>query len=365
MDALARQNAILAPVAHGRRVSQRPRLDGALPESAPHLTLTLSASQLEKLGHCTYSHFVDKVLSPIALQPPEYDGRAKGSLIHAAAMHWSTQLDGWKRGEVALPELRAWAEAQIATWSPAKKATERTARATEADLDRFDELLRIELDMLRKPGIAQPEFAELAFGGMLDGGPRHPSSRTEAFTLDVDTDLGRRTVAFRGSLDRVDVVTIGARRYGVVLDYKTGRTSKYHAKDMMDGIDLQLRLYLLVLEQFWGITPVGALYLGFGDGVRRGALLGDMRGKFAGVEEGPVELLSRDEWNVFVGETPGLIAELVNRLVTLDVRPEPRKKDCGFCKLQPICRYDRWDPVSSRAAARDLLDDPRSRASHE
>ena len=137
------------------------------------------------------------------------------------------------------------------------------------------------------------------------------------------------------------VVTNPAGR--VVVDYKTGRTSKYYAKDMMDGVDLQLRLYLLVLEQFWGITPVGALYLGFGDGVRRGALRADMRARFAGIEEGPVKLLAHDEWNEFVGETPRLIARLVNRLVTLDVRPLPRKKDCGFCELQPLCRYDRWE----------------------
>jgi len=142
----------------------------------------------------------------------------------------------------------------------------------------------------------------------------------------------------------VDVVTVGGKRYGVVLDYKTGKTSKYYAKEMMDGVDLQLRLYLLVLEQFWGITPAGALYLGFGDGLRRGALRADLSGMFAGIEEGPVKLLAPDEWHGFVAETSGLIAQLVNRLVTLDVRPEPRDKDCGFCDLQPVCRYDRWSP---------------------
>ena len=36
-------------------------------------------------------------------------------------------------------------------------------------------------------------------------------------------------------------------------------------------------LVLLVLERFWGITPVGALYFGFGDGVRRGALRASFR----------------------------------------------------------------------------------------
>jgi RecB family exonuclease len=129
-----------------------------------------------------------------------------------------------------------------------------------------------------------------------------------------------------------------------VVDYKTGKTSKYYAKEMMDGVDLQLRLYLLVLERFWGITPVGALYLGFGDGVRRGALRADFRAKVAGIQEDAVKLLPHDEWSAFVGETPRLIAQLVNRLVTLDVRPAPRKNDCGLCDKQALCRYDRWAP---------------------
>jgi RecB family exonuclease len=179
---------------------------------------------------------------------------------------------------------------------------------------------------------------------MIERGPRHAASRTDAFTMQVETDPGAKNVSFHGALDRVDVVTVGGTRYGVVVDYKTGRTSKYYAKEMMEGVDLQLRLYLLVLERFWGITPVGALYLGFGDGVRRGALRADVRHKLAGIEDGPVKLMSPDEWGEFVGETPGLIAKLVNRLVTFDVRPAPRGKDCGFCELQPVCRYDRWAP---------------------
>ena len=85
-------------------------------------------------------------------------------------------------------------------------------------------------------------------------------------------------------MDRVDVVTIGGKRYGVIIDYKTGRTSKRYADAMQDGTDLQLRLYLLVLEQFWGITPIGALYLGFGDGVRRGILRAEFAGRIAGLE---------------------------------------------------------------------------------
>jgi RecB family exonuclease len=177
---------------------------------------------------------------------------------------------------------------------------------------------------------------------MIDRGQRHPASRNDAFTMEIPTDVGVRLVSFHGSLDRVDVITVGGKQYGVVLDYKSGKNSKYYEKEMMDGNDLQLRLYLLVLEKFWNITPVGALYLGFGDGVRRGAVRADFATRIAGVEEDAVDVLPVEKWNQFVEETPSLIAKLVNRMVTLDVRPAPRKKDCGFCGKHPICRYDRW-----------------------
>jgi RecB family exonuclease len=354
LEALARQEAAdVSAVRHGRRVSQHPQLDGVLPADAPHLTLSLSASQLKAIGHCTYEHFVDKVLSPITLRPPEYDSLAKGKLIHDAVMHWATTLDGWNRGEAALPELRQWFADVIAKWSPAQRGTERTTRATEGDLERLVELLCKELELLRAPNVALPMYAELAFGEkMIDRGPRHPASRTEAFMMQIPTDAGVRSVSFHGSLDRVDVIAVGGKQYGIVLDYKSGKNSKYYAKEMIDGDDLQLRLYLLVLEKFWQITPVGALYLGFGDGVRRGAVRADFGSRIAGLEEKSVEMLPTEEWDQFVGETPELIAKLVNRLVMLDVRPAPRKKDCGFCDKRPICRYDRWDspePVSFRA----------------
>jgi ATP-dependent helicase/DNAse subunit B len=350
LEALARRDAKLAPVRHGRRVSQRPRLDGVLPADAPHVTLTLSASQLKAIGHCTYAHFVEKVLSPIPLRPPEYDALEKGGLIHLALMHWSTVLDGWHRGEAALPELRTWFEAQVASWSPAKRASERTARATERDLDRLEALLRSELTLLQAPGVAQPEFAELAFGEDMDeDSVRHDSSRREAFEMQVPTSTGERTVRFRGSIDRVDVVTIDGQRYGVVIDYKTGRTSERYAKAMMAGDDLQLRLYLLALERFWNITPVGALYLGFGDGVRRGALRADFAGRVAGIEDKAVKLLDATAWDEFVGGTSVRITGLVDRLVRFDVTPEPRNHDCGFCDLQKICRYDRWASEDSLA----------------
>ena len=345
LEALARRDADLAAIRHGRRVSQRPMLGDVLPPDAPHLTLTLSASQLKSVAHCTYAHFVQKVLSPVELAPPEYNALTKGSLIHDAIMHWSTALDGWVRGDPALGELQSWAREQIAAWSPAMRGADRSAWAMDGDLARLHEFLEHELSFLTRADVAQPSYAELAFGEEMDErGPRDAASRTEPFELVVPTSKGETSVRFRGSMDRVDVITIGGRRYGVIIDYKNGKSSKFYAKEMLSGNDLQLRLYLLVLERFWGITPVGALYLGLGDGVRRGAVRGEFAGHIAGLDAGAeaLELMAPDEWSAFVGQTPELIARLADRLVRLDVTPAPRDHKCGFCTLTPLCRYERW-----------------------
>lgn len=346
LEAIATRERDLASVRHGRRVRQRPTLDPALLAEAPHRTLRLSASQLEMISHCTYRHFVTKVLDPEPLVAPDYNALRKGKLIHDAIMAWSTTLRGWERGTEALGDLDAWVRRHVLSSSPAERGSARALAAIDGDCQRLNEFLRDELALLAVHGVAQPRYAELAFGEELEErGPRDPSSRREPFELEVETaSHGRVKIELRGSMDRVDVVEVGGKQYGVVIDYKTGSSSKRYADNMMDGHDLQLRSYLLVLKEMWGIEPVGALYLGFGDGVRRGAVHGGFAARIAGAQEGAVKAFDATEWAKFVAQTPRLIAPLVERLVALDIVPAPRNHDCGYCDLASICRYQRWAP---------------------
>jgi ATP-dependent helicase/nuclease subunit B len=342
-DELTRRRLDLGPLRGIRRHERRPALDPALLEGAPHRTLRLSASQLKAIGQCTYQHYVEKVLSPEALDEPAYDALRRGSLLHDAIMEWATQLGGWTRSEAALAEIDHWVAKQVAGWPPSMRQDPAGRHTVEANRRRLQDFLREEL-LLADAGAVRPAYHELAFGEQAEGaGRRDPASTPEAFPFAVETPAGPATVFFRGSIDRVDVVEVDGRRYGVAIDYKTGRHSKPYAKEMLDGHDLQLRLYLLALEHFWGIVPVGALYLGFGDGVRRGAVWADFADLIPGL--GPtaeVKRLGAEEWDAFVRrDTPARIATLVDRLVRLDIVAEPRAADCGFCTLRPICRYDR------------------------
>jgi hypothetical protein len=149
-------------------------------------------------------------------------------------------------------------------------------------------------------------------------------------------------VQIRGSIDRIDVFEHEGKRYGVAIDYKTGRSAEWYGKQMLGGEELQLRLYLLAMRQLWGIEPAGALYLGFGDGLRHGAVRADLAPQIPGHDLPGQKIKTYDagQWeNWLYAETPRRIGEVVNRLVGLDIVAAPRGGDCGFCSLRTLCRY--------------------------
>lgn len=343
-DELARRGVLLDVVRGERRHDHPPVLDASLLEGTPHHTLRLSASQLRSIAHCTYRHYVDTVLAPSTLDEPAYDALSRGSLIHDAIMEWATGFGGWERGEAALEETDRWVQGRVAAWPPSMRRNAAAQHAADANRRRLQDFLRQEL-ALTEHGGARPMYTELAFGEQADGaGRRDPASIADAYPFPIDTPDGKRTVYFRGSIDRVDVFQEGNQLYGVAIDYKTGRTSKHYAKEMWNGHDLQLRLYLLALEHFWGIVPVGALYLGFGDGVRRGTIQKDFEPWIPGL--GPsseVKRLESEDWHQFV--YPGTrerITALVDRLIRRDIVAVPHQNDCGFCTHASICRFERF-----------------------
>jgi len=209
--------------------------------------------------------------------------------------------------------------------------------------------MRTERDRASVAGAPVPTYAELAFGQ--EAYPERlqdPASVATPLSLALSTSADQTTVHFRGSIDRVDIVQVGGKQYGVAIDYKSGKDAKFYARDMREGRDLQLRLYLLALQRLWGITPGGALFLGFGDGKLRGAIRADVASQYPAIGEDSI-LFGPEEWQRFVhDETPALIAKLVDRLITFDITPQPFGEDCGFCELACICRFERY------AARRDL-----------
>src|SRR5690606_31568793 len=105
-----------------------------------------------------------------------------------------------------------------------------------------------------------PRFLELGFGMAADPALVHrgeidPRTRTSPAELKLAEDW---TLRLRGKVDRVDMDADG---YYALYDYKSGAAPSMEA--IRSGDQLQLPLYLWVLQETFGLHPdqaVGAAY---------------------------------------------------------------------------------------------------------
>lgn len=223
-------------------------------------TLHLSASQLESFGACPFQYLARHGLGleepeEIELQPSDV-----GRLCHEA--------------------LRGFTEAMLARgddWSRASR--EELHRALEVSFDRAAGRLR-DPEFRKSPRNAQrllllerelrlfveylahtcaasrfrPKEAELAFG--MEGAALP--------ALEFAVGDGRRAI-LRGKIDRVDIEDRPEGVLAFAVDYKSSKTT-IEAADAAEGVELQLLVYLLVLERVGAerfgkkVVPAGAAY---------------------------------------------------------------------------------------------------------
>jgi ATP-dependent helicase/DNAse subunit B len=292
----------------------------------------MSASQVNTIAHCLYSHFGTKRLQLQPLAAPEVDALSLGSVAHRIL----AELGRADFAPEALDEIFA------AAWNDTVQPEMRDDPEVQFDrgilldqLRAFVEAERVWLDGTS----ARPTHFELAFGLPDDG----RSSRDQAslpdglsVTLPPGTPLDASTL--RGSIDRVDVLERDGKRYGIAIDYKLGKTERYR-KEMYEQADFQLPIYCELLPHF-GIEPVGAIYLGLADGERHGVIREDFADAFLlepksckGVRQLPPEAFA-----AFMRERQDALRAEIARVARGELEVAPRDGDCKYCDLRPVCR---------------------------
>jgi ATP-dependent helicase/DNAse subunit B len=297
-----------------------------------------SPSSLEVWMSCPVRWLVERMLRAKDLDP-DPEPLARGGLAHAVL---KDTLEGLRRetGSAKLTpeglglarELLGKALAQNAAEFPLSAAPERRPglrRRLEADLQRY-----LEHAAATAPGGSggaaqlEPTYLELGFG-FADGDERGEGSELPAF------DLGGG-VMLRGRIDRVDV---GQEGEAVVFDYK-GRSASPAAK-WISQRDLQVALYMRVIEGLLGVRVVGGFYqpLTGGDLRARGVLDGD-----SGVE---IECVGGDrrehaDVEALLSEATATAREAAAQAGrgALQARPQT----CTFkggCMYPTICRCER------------------------
>ncbi|NUO54674.1 MAG: hypothetical protein HOV80_38025, partial [Polyangiaceae bacterium] len=288
----------------------------------------MSASQAKQVVSCLYQHFGNRRLGLAQLMAPQLDQLRLGSIAHCVlnevgragfdATHLEATLDRWWKKEVPHDQID----------------TPEAVFNREILLGNLAALVEQEREHLRQSG-CRAEFFELAFG--LDDDGRDPLSLAAGLEVKLPPGSALASSTLRGSIDRVDIVERDGKRYGVAIDYKSGRGKSYW-DDTQEMADFQLAIYCEALPMF-GIEPVGAVYLGVSSQERYGVVRSDFASHFTRAEEtGKVDVMEPAEFTAFMHARQEALRAEIARLARGELKVKHRKDDCKFCDLRPVCR---------------------------
>jgi ATP-dependent helicase/DNAse subunit B len=289
-----------------------------------------SASSLERWIGCPTAWFVERMLSPGALEP-DPEPLARGGLAHAALRD---TLAGLRRehGSARLTlanlaharELLALALVDNEDEYPLSVVPERSIavrRRLQVDLERYLEHAAAADSPL------EPTALELGFGFTEE------DEHGQAGDLPA-LDLGGG-MRLRGRIDRVDVSANGD---AVIYDYK-GSRAPAGARWIRDG-NLQVALYMRAVEELLGWRVVGGFYqpLSGRDLRARGVLDGD-----AGIELDCVapDVYERTELHELLEQTMAAARGVTREAARGEL--EARPQSCAFrggCMYPTICRCE-------------------------
>ena len=223
--------------------------------------MTLSASQVESYYQCPFYYFCKYGIKAYPRKKADMNSATYGSAVHFILenifskenMKDLQQLDNAGRLRV----IRKYIDAYIETIGG---KTDRTNRF----LVQFD---LIEKNMLVLLGHLIDEFRVCSFTptdfeleiGSDDQIPKYELKLPEGETINIV-----------GKVDRVDTFVNGGSKYIRIIDYKTG-TKSFQLSDILYGLNLQMLLYLSIIEKNGGkhfsdaekysLTPAGILYM--------------------------------------------------------------------------------------------------------
>jgi ATP-dependent helicase/DNAse subunit B len=250
-------------------------------------TARVSPTSLESYLQCPFQYFGSKLLrlKPPPLRPEErLDFLTQGSIVHEVLARWYAE-----RGDIAALFEEIFARTLEEKQIPAGYHTERLRNAMLDDLAAFARAARFPVGEFR-------------------------SRMEEKFEFPLDD-----SIAISGKIDRLDV---GAGGAAYVVDYKYSNAQNTKGRVENPNL-LQAPLYLMAVEEFFGLKAAGMYYIGLKGGVEP-----------AGWEAADLPA----DW---LGEARARTIEIVGQIRAgrTDVAPADRGK-CRFCDCADVCRIE-------------------------
>ncbi len=315
-----------------------------------------SATQLESYAECPFRFLLSHVLKIELGDATELatDHRRRGILVHdiLAELH-DQDLDQQNVAQSATAEfltskLRELISERFESVSAPSKAQAALNRIESEILNELAEAYGMQWSEYvsrlggswEKP--PEPLSLEMPFGSESLAGQGQSTGGFEGITF----GNGQKAVTVQGRIDRIDVGNMESQRVFNIIDYKTGRPSRFDLGDVSQGRALQLAIYLIAA---WKLGMAGE------------EAVPHETGYWAIREEGFFAALGRekrnrkkkvaDPWDEStLGELESILHEVVPTLVS-QIRDGQfpvynEDEDCtGRCAYHTVCRVRQIRPL--------------------
>ncbi|MDH7569859.1 MAG: PD-(D/E)XK nuclease family protein, partial [Armatimonadota bacterium] len=299
-------------------------------------TRVFGVSELETFIACPHQHFLRYQLG-LRKVTEETQALDLGLLLHEVLRRF---LDGC-RGKADLPPaadaaMEAILEEQLQNFVRDARPwrVHMTRHLARECLARF---LQRERDYRVQTGLS-PGWLELTFGpGMIH---RHPYADPASSNEPLVIAEGDDEVRLVGAIDRVDFVAESTAV--VVIDYKlSGGTS---LREMVEGKNLQMPVYLLALERLFGKQVAALVHYP----LRKGELYWVYRPDVAPqLRPGRADGLPRPHCDGLVETVQQAVLNAARGIRAAESRPAPDSKRCESCDLQDVCRPEEYELAQS------------------
>ncbi len=289
--------------------------------------VSYSASRFANFAHCPFQHFAQYLLR-LGEEPEGLDFRMQGGIIHKTLHDWES-------------EGRA---------RPIEEVFDKVfdAETAKISLHHVEEQIRSRMleDLKRVVGVealhdrdyrttVDRSLLEKGFGG-----------RDEKDILEWTLADGAK-IQLRGRLDRVETVQDGSKRLGLVVDYKyskNGFQEKLLERGESQGI--QIPMYLLALDESFGIEPAGAELYTLRDEPQRSGLINAAYANLLYRSSPPKKslVLRPAEFRALLEKSREQMKEFAQEIRAGEIRVDPHKTDrCrkGKCDFYDLCRTEK------------------------
>ncbi len=321
-----------------------------------------SASELNLYGNCPFKFFAIRVLrlEPRVEAALDLQRREAGLLLHEVLRRFfesrrARPLSMWELADLRHELGEAAKEVFLEHQGRVPPLNSRVWEIEKQMLKlALEQVLTEEWELqenTKESGVL-PTYFELAFG--MKRNESDPSSIEQMLELHRNEAEGETadTVRLRGQIDRVDVARDGT---AIAYDYKYTRGPGL--KDMEEGRDLQMGIYLAAMEKLLlpgrEIAGGGYYALRSGEGRRNKGLYRASMRRYAQISAKAKSALGDEEWNALRARIEERIWRYIDsiRVGNFRVAPSLGLKTCAPCDFAAVCRYEPYRISKKLSAA--------------